>query len=353
MRELKQGSTRGEPAPWIENAWYVVDRSDAITKKPKAYEMLGRAVVVYRKPNGEPAALLDRCPHRSVPLSIGKVRSDGIECAYHGWRFESDGRCTAVPGLCERIPPLARVDSFAVCEQDGWTWVYGAPGVAPDEKPFRFPFTGDARYTHITYARLMDAPMVDVAENALDVPHTSFLHKGLFRNGKNRKRIEVEIRELPDRVEAEFLGEEAPKGLIGRILAPQGGNVQHVDRFMLPNIVQVEYRMSEFHMINSVALTPTHQHQCMLFAHVTFRLPVPPAVVAAVIKPVTIKVLDQDAVILEHQVATIKRFGERRFVSTSLDVLGPAIDRLLRNAASPTKEARPAIPKRRISMEVG
>jgi hypothetical protein len=259
-----------------------------------------------------------------------------------------------VPGLCERIPPLARVDSFAVCEQDGWMWVYGTAGVTPDEKPFRFPFMGDSRYTHITYAKLMDAPMVDVAENALDVPHTSFLHKGLFRNGKNRKRIEVEIRELPDRVEAEFLGEETPKGIIGRMIAPQGGNVQHVDRFMLPNLVQVEYRMSEsVHMINSVALTPTHKYQCMLFAHVTFRVPVPSAVVGAIIKPLTIKVLDQDAVILEAQVATTQRFGERKFVSTSLDVLGPAIERLLRSAVSPGTEARAPAPKRRISMEVG
>jgi nitrite reductase/ring-hydroxylating ferredoxin subunit len=354
VRDLKPASTRGEPAPWLENAWYVVDQASGVTSKPKAYEFLGHPIVVYRTEQGSVAALVDRCPHRNVPLSLGKVRSDGIECAYHGWRFAADGKCVAIPALCERIPPLARVDSFATCEQDGWVWVYGTPGVAPESKPFRFPHMGDARYSHITYAKLMNAPMIDVAENALDVPHTSFLHKGLFRNGKKRKRVEVEVRELEDRVEAEFLGEEAPKGLIGRMIAPQGGNVKHVDRFMLPNIVQVEYRLSEsLHMINSVVLTPTHPYACMLFAHVSFRLAVPSALIAPIVTPVTIKVLEQDAVILEAQVETTKRFGGRRFVSTSLDVLGPAIDRLLRNAASPMTEARTPGATRRISMEVG
>ncbi len=354
VHDLRPSSGRGDPAPWLENAWYVVSRADAVTSTPKSHEFLGRPIVVYRTAEGKPAALLDRCPHRNVPLSLGKVRKDGIECAYHGWRFAEDGKCTAIPALCERIPPLARVDSYATCEQDGWLWVYGTPGVTPEALPFRFPFMGDARYSHITYAKLMDAPMVDVAENALDVPHTSFLHKGLFRNGKNRRRVEVEIRELEDRVEAEFLGEETPKGLIGRMIAPQGGNVMHVDRFILPNIVQVEYRLSEStHMINSVALTPTHKNQCWLYAHVSFRLPVASSIIAPIVTPVTIKVLDQDAVILKHQVETTRRFGGRKFVSTSLDVLGPAIDRLLRNAVSPGTEVRVPTPKRRITMDVG
>lgn len=354
VREPKPRAALGEPTPWIEKAWYVVARSEAITTKPKALEALGRPIVVFRKPDGRPGALLDRCPHRSAPLSMGRVRPDGIECAYHGWRFEADGRCTAVPGLCERIPPLARVDSFAVEEQDGWTWVYGIPGVTPEEKPFRFPFMSDPRYAHMTHVKVIDAPMLDVAENALDVPHTSFLHRGLFRSGKNRKRIEVELRELPDRVEAEFFGEERPRGLIGRMVAPQGGSVQHVDRFLLPNLVQIEYRMGDsMHVINTVALTPTHPHQCMFSAHVTFRLPLPPAVVGAVIKPLTIKLVDQDALLLERQAETIARFGERRFVSTSLDVLGPAIERLLRDAASPTPAPRAPAPARRISMDVG
>ena len=39
---------------------------------------------------GAPGALLDRCPHRSVPLSFGKVADGRLQCGYHGWAFDAE-----------------------------------------------------------------------------------------------------------------------------------------------------------------------------------------------------------------------------------------------------------------------
>ena len=78
----------------------------------------------------------------------------------------------------------------------------------------------------------MTAGLHAALENTLDVPHTAFLHGGLFRGGRPPVDIEVVVRHTADGVEAEYLGEPRPPGLAGRILAPEGGVVTHVDRFL-------------------------------------------------------------------------------------------------------------------------
>src|SRR5206468_4349675 len=98
--------------------------------------------------------------------------------------------------------------------------------------------------------------LLATAENILDVPHTAFLHRGLFRGG-SAHRITAVVRRRTDRVEVEYVGEPRPGGLLGRILAPRGGTVTHFDRFILPSVAQVEYRLGErSHLVITNVLTP-------------------------------------------------------------------------------------------------
>jgi len=51
----------------------------------------------------------DFCPHRLAPLSEGRVEADGqLLCAYHGWRFDSTGKCTDLP---QAKQPVSEWDS--------------------------------------------------------------------------------------------------------------------------------------------------------------------------------------------------------------------------------------------------
>ena len=52
-------------------------------------------------------------------------------------------------------------------------------------------------------------------ENALDVPHTAFLHRGLFRGGSTRNEVMTAVRHSRRGVEAEYVGEPRPPGLAG------------------------------------------------------------------------------------------------------------------------------------------
>jgi phenylpropionate dioxygenase-like ring-hydroxylating dioxygenase large terminal subunit len=79
--------------------WYVACRSGELGRRPVARRLLGTPLVLFRADGGRPAALLDRCAHRNLPLSAGRVAGSYIECAYHGWRYDRSGACRSVPAL--------------------------------------------------------------------------------------------------------------------------------------------------------------------------------------------------------------------------------------------------------------
>src|SRR2546426_8057784 len=89
--------------------WYPACRGSDLRRRPLAITLLGTPVVLWRDAAGTPRALVDRCPHRNAPLSLGRLQGDGsLECGYHGWRFSGDGHCVAVPGLDGASPLRTR-----------------------------------------------------------------------------------------------------------------------------------------------------------------------------------------------------------------------------------------------------
>jgi hypothetical protein len=144
--------------------------------------------------------------------------------------------------------------------------------------------------------------------------------------------VRATVRRGTDRVEAVYEGEPRPPGLVARLLSPEDGIVEHVDRFLLPSIAQVEYGLGEARLVVTSACTPVGDDAAVLHAAVTFRLRLPVAVVRAAATPVIDQILRQDARILAAQAANIARFGGEHFANTPVDVLGPHVVRLVRRA---------------------
>jgi phenylpropionate dioxygenase-like ring-hydroxylating dioxygenase large terminal subunit len=93
----------------IKGSWFIVARSRELRRKPLATLLFGTPIVLFRDASGRAGALLDRCPHRNVPLSLGRVAGDGtLQCPYHGWRFDTEGACTFVPSLTDGSEAKAR-----------------------------------------------------------------------------------------------------------------------------------------------------------------------------------------------------------------------------------------------------
>lgn len=320
----------------IKDAWYVACRSRDLGKAPLARTVLGVPLALFRGADGRPGALLDRCPHRNVPLSFGRVANDNLQCGYHGWQFDRCGRCKAVPGLVgDPNVEARRAPSYATREQDGFVWVYPTADTEPATEPFRFEYVGRSGYDVVYKELEAPASVHAVVENALDVPHTSFLHGGLFRTDVKKNEIRCVVRRWRDRVEAEFIGEPRPEGLAAKLLSPSGGTVTHFDRFFLPSIVQVEYRIGdENHIVLSGAATPVSDFETKLYAVVAFRSRIPHPLVKAIVQPVALRIFSQDVKVLELQTATIERFGGEQYVHTEIDLLGPHIWRLMKQAAA-------------------
>ncbi|MBX7100039.1 MAG: aromatic ring-hydroxylating dioxygenase subunit alpha [Myxococcaceae bacterium] len=335
----------------VKAAWYVACESSALRKAPRAVTLLGQKVVLFRDGRGTACALADRCPHRNVPLSMGRVTAQGqLECGYHGWCFDGTGACRAVPGLLDQNPelPARAATRFACQERQGFVWVWATPGESPAEEPPTFPHVGEPGWTTVRRSSRLKASLHAAVENTLDVPHTAFLHGGLFRTAKKSNDLEVVVRRTERVAEAEYLGEPAPRGLIGRILAPGGGTVQHFDRFILPSLAQVEYRLGESGVFSTSAFTPVSAYETDLFAVVTFKLPLPGWLVRPFVQPVAVRILQQDARMLSAQVDTVQAFGGERYTSTELDVLGHEIALLVEQAA--TGKRAPAAKEHRVRM---
>lgn len=321
----------------LAHAWFVACQSEQLESTPLARVLQGTPIVLFRSA-GKACAFVDRCPHRNVPLSLGRVLPENgrLQCRYHGWQFDGDGTCREVPGLCNEIDRRATAaTTLAVKEQDGLVWVWATPGETPSVEPYKFPHVGDPRYTVVRREYSVPATLHATAENALDVPHTAFLHGGLFRSAEKKNEIDVVVRRTPGGVEAEYVGEPRPPGIAAKLLSPRGGLVQHFDRFLLPSIVQVEYRLGEdSHLMNSAALTPVTDLETKLFAVIAFRTPLPGWLVRAFVTPVGERIFKQDAEILAAQTGAIRAFGGEQFASTPIDVLGQQIWRLLKAAAA-------------------
>jgi phenylpropionate dioxygenase-like ring-hydroxylating dioxygenase large terminal subunit len=67
---------------FLRNHWYVAASASEIGRKLFRRVLLGEPVMLFRREGGQPVAFEDRCPHRHLPLSMGKLDGDTLQCHY-------------------------------------------------------------------------------------------------------------------------------------------------------------------------------------------------------------------------------------------------------------------------------
>ena len=164
------------PDAFIFDAWYVAAWGEEITRAPLRRIFLDEPVVMYRKADGTPVAMSDRCVHRAYPLSRGTVEGDSIVCGYHGFKFDAAGGCTWVPGQAN-VPKSARVKTYPLVESGPYVWIWmGDPAAAdpaaiPDHRP-----TTDPAWSIIKDMRTIKARHALLIDNLMDLSHETFVH---------------------------------------------------------------------------------------------------------------------------------------------------------------------------------
>lgn len=182
--KLQQASRRARvPNRMLEqnypyNLWWVAARSEDVGRDPLARKLLDTDVVLFRLEDGEIVALEDRCPHRSAPLSMGRLKGNAIECPYHGFQFAASGNCVKVPSQ-DRIPEHLCVRSFPVRQTGPVIWIYlgdiDRMGNAPE--PYDLSWVEDRdKWSMIDGQLSMEINYMLLRENVLDATHFAFLH---------------------------------------------------------------------------------------------------------------------------------------------------------------------------------
>lgn len=125
--------------------------------------VLGQDLALWRSTSGAVQAWEDRCPHRGVALSLGRVLGERLACAYHGWEYAAgSGRCVAIPAMPRQpVPGAVCVKTHAVIERQGMVWVALTDGVAA--LPVDLPDPADH---HFLRSMAVAAPLTAV-ESAL------------------------------------------------------------------------------------------------------------------------------------------------------------------------------------------
>jgi vanillate O-demethylase monooxygenase subunit len=186
---------------FIRNAWYVACWSDEVkTGEMFHRKLLDEPVVFYRKTDGEAVALQDRCPHRFIPLHLGTVVDDVIQCTYHGLRFDCSGKCVKNPHGDGRIPAAAKVRTYPVHDKHGMLWIWmgqaeADPAAIPDYSVLD-PQSGyqlSRGFLHI------QADYELMGENLLDLSHITYLHDG-YLGSPEQAGADQELKEDGDHI---------------------------------------------------------------------------------------------------------------------------------------------------------
>ncbi len=166
----------------IYNSWYVAAEPHELDSGPLARTILNMPVVLFKTESGKVAALEDRCPHRFVPLSLGKVVGENIQCGYHGAQFGVTGAFQLVPG--QNTVPNSCVKRYPTTEKHGYIWIWmGAPELSSDTSSIpEFFYRGDhpgwdGGYGHF---ESIQAGYGLINDNLFDITHAEYVHPGSF-----------------------------------------------------------------------------------------------------------------------------------------------------------------------------
>jgi phenylpropionate dioxygenase-like ring-hydroxylating dioxygenase large terminal subunit len=315
-------SARSDSCP---PGWYILCRTTALGRRPMAVQVAGRHWAVFRPVSGGVSAVEDRCLHRGMALSEGTVCGEHLQCPYHGWQYGGDGAVRLVPSMKDRshAGPAASLPALECRETDGY--VFARVGDAP-AAPRRFKHLGARGWTSFRMATRFRASVDACLENFLDCPHAAFVHRRWFRAPAD-KPVRCTVTTLPDGAQAEFFDEPRAGSIVWWLLAPRGGDMRHVDRFISPHTTEVEYEFPNgLHYIITSSCTPVTHDETMVHTVITFRTfrglgPL----VRLVFEPLSRRIIRQDVCMLEAQQANLARHPHRAFVSTPADVLGQHI----------------------------
>lgn len=170
----------------IPKQWYaVLDSRQVKTGRPVGVTRMGEKLVFWRDQQGRVICQRDLCAHRGAALSKGKVLGDRIQCPFHGFEYDSSGRCQLIPAIGKTAPVPERFHVHTYPTHEAHEFIYIWWGDNPPEDLAPPPFF-DNIDDGFSYGRAYDPWKTHYSraiENQLDVVHLPFVHYNTIGRG--------------------------------------------------------------------------------------------------------------------------------------------------------------------------
>ncbi len=194
--------------PIFRKFWHAVMPLSALHAGPQPFTLLGEAIVLFLDEHGQPAALKDRCCHRTARLSKGWCPDEGplrgkLQCGYHGWTYDRSGRVVHIPQYAEdrAIPADYCTPAYHCTARYGYAWVALEDPIA--DIPSVPEFDDPAWRTIFQFYETWNTSPMRALENSFDNSHFSFVHRATFGVAEQPKPSKYELVDTPEGFYAE------------------------------------------------------------------------------------------------------------------------------------------------------
>lgn len=314
----------------FQDFWYIVAASGELrADEALARCVLGQRLVCFRGPDGAPAILPDRCLHRNAPLSLGSVRDGEVTCPYHGWRYASNGRVTKIPSQSPKADHGHCLIPFDSLEIDGYVYVRLKRSEGFTNAPWRYAHHGAQGWRHVRFSNRFANTVTNCVENFIDIPHTAFVHTGIFRTTQGQ-RLAAVVERKDGAVKVVYQNERANLGTWSWFLNPKGEEIRHTDSFFVPNVTCVTYEIGKHTFIitsQSVPVGTDDGGDTLVYTDLTYNFGVFNDIARPFVRHYGQRVIDQDVRILAAQMENITQYGAE-FHDTPADVIHRYVESL-------------------------
>ncbi|HEY9877547.1 MAG TPA: aromatic ring-hydroxylating dioxygenase subunit alpha [Leptolyngbyaceae cyanobacterium] len=259
---------------FLRNIWYHAMPSHELKPgKMIAKVMLNEPILFGRTKSGKAFAMRDICPHRAVPLSCGWFNGEDVQCCYHGWRFDSNGKCTEIPSLTDdQQMDLSRFDvqSYEIRETQGNVWIYMPDSDRTKAQPPKLEvpkipgFPEDAK-PNITYTMRFPCYLDHAVVGLMDPAHSPFVHRAWWWRGGT---LNDEIKWFDPSPYGFTMRKHRMPDNMGRGYWLIGGVPNNEIIFYLPGVRTEETTTDKYRAVNLTTVTPLTDDQ----TDVTFEL---------------------------------------------------------------------------------
>lgn len=318
MNEAPRTDPQPSDGGMLFGFWYPALEGEAVRRgEMLAVTLLETALVVGRDSAGRAFALLDRCPHRAMPFSFGRVVDSRVECCYHGWTFDCQGgQCRSIPALAEGADvKIERIlaKSYSCAERNGTIWVYlpdehdeAAEPPAPELPVF------SNRYKSMHHAVEFGSDVDQGILGLLDPAHGPYVHQSWYwRSAHKLKNKEKTFEPIPNGFR---MVPHAPSAnsTAYKLLGVYGQPVTTTIEFVLPNMRTETIRCGKLWFTNRTTVTPIRRGLCRLDFWAAWNLFRWVPLVKPIFRSFARRFIAQDQLNAERQAIGLRREGTDR-----------------------------------------